>query len=96
MACVGEVTGGKANPLRMPGLVGALGLVSAVCGVYENATRALAALSAYDACWYNRSELARCAAEGHAVPRSKTGLTPAQYAALLKNATYADEATPHL
>ena len=34
-ACVGEVTGGKANPLRMPGLVGALGLVSAVCGVYE-------------------------------------------------------------
>jgi hypothetical protein len=32
---VGEVTGGKANPLRMPGLVGALGLVSAVCGVYE-------------------------------------------------------------
>ena len=67
-----------------------------VCGVYENATRALAALSAYDACWYKRSELARCAAEGHAVPRSKTGLTPAQYAALLKNATYADEATPHL
>ena len=34
-ACVGEVSGGKANPLRMPGRVGAVGLVSAVCGVYE-------------------------------------------------------------
>ena len=67
-----------------------------VCNVYENATRALAALSAYDACWYNRSELARCASEGHAVPRASTGLTDAQYAWLLKNATYADEATPHL
>ena len=35
VTCVGEVTGGKANPLRRPGLVGVLGLVSAVCGVYE-------------------------------------------------------------
>jgi len=34
-ACAGEVTGGNANPLRRPGLVGALGLVSALCGVYE-------------------------------------------------------------
>mmetsp|Transcript_449 Transcript_449/g.1721 ORF Transcript_449/g.1721 Transcript_449/m.1721 type:complete len:376 (-) Transcript_449:608-1735(-) len=34
-ACAGEVTGGSANPLRAPGLVGALGLVSALCGVYE-------------------------------------------------------------
>mgnify|MGYP001417997883 CR=1 FL=1 len=35
VACFGEVTGGAANPLRAPGLVGALGLVSALCGVYE-------------------------------------------------------------
>jgi hypothetical protein len=35
VACLGEVTGGSANPLRAPGLVGALGLVSAMCGVYE-------------------------------------------------------------
>jgi hypothetical protein len=35
VACLGEVTGGSFNPLRAPGLVGALGLVSALCGVYE-------------------------------------------------------------
>ena len=67
-----------------------------VCGVYENATRALAALSAYDPCWYSASELERCNGEGRAVPRERTALTPAQYAALLRNASYADAATPHL
>ena len=33
--CVGEVFGGEKNPLRAPAVVGALGMVSAVGGVYE-------------------------------------------------------------
>lgn len=64
--------------------------------MYENATRALEALSAYDDCWYNTSELVRCNAEGHGVRREHTALSETQYEWIRKNATYADEATPHL
>jgi|TARA_B110000977_G_scaffold179625_1_gene238356 hypothetical protein len=34
-ACVSEITGGTRNPLRKPKLVAGLGVVSALCGVYE-------------------------------------------------------------
>lgn len=66
------------------------------CRVYANVTMALESLSAYDPCWYNSSELQRCNAEGHHVPHEKTNLTRTQFAWLMKNATYADAATPHL
>ena len=66
------------------------------CRIYANATMALEALSAYDPCWYNTSELQKCNEAGHHVPFEKTNLTAAQFAALLRNASYADAATPHL
>ena len=66
------------------------------CRVYANVTMALESLSAYDGCWYNTSELQRCNAEGRHVPFEKTNLSRAQFDWLIKNATYADEATPHL
>ena len=57
---------------------------------------ALESLSSYDRCWYNTSELQRCNAGGHHVPLAKTNLTRTQFDWLLRNASYADEATPHL
>ena len=67
------------------------------CRVYRNATDAFEALGAYDPCWFATDELERCAAAGHAVPRARaTALSDAQYAALVKNMSYADAATPHL
>jgi hypothetical protein len=71
--------------------------VPAVAGrIYANATTALRALSAYDPCWYNTSELQRCNGEGHHVPRHLTNLTTTQWEWLMHNASYADAATPHL
>mmetsp|Transcript_50824 Transcript_50824/g.168356 ORF Transcript_50824/g.168356 Transcript_50824/m.168356 type:complete len:102 (+) Transcript_50824:476-781(+) len=66
------------------------------CRVYANATAALESLSAYDPCWYNSSELERCNRGGHHVPVEKTNLTRDQFDWLLRNASYADAATPHL
>ena len=48
------------------------------CRIYANATMALEALSAYDPCWYNTSELERCNAGGHHAPWEKTNLTKAR------------------
>uniref|UniRef100_A0A7S1WLF8 Uncharacterized protein n=1 Tax=Alexandrium catenella TaxID=2925 RepID=A0A7S1WLF8_ALECA len=69
---------------------------TACCGVFANATQGFEALSAFDSCWYGEQELQRCFSEGHVVPRSRTRLTEVQYRALLRNASYADLATPHL
>lgn len=66
------------------------------CRIYANATMALEALSAYDPCWHDTSELERCNAGGHHAPWEKTNLTKAQFDYLMRNASYADEATPHL
>eukprot|EP00300_Choanocystis_sp_HF-7_P027202 c32276_g1_i1.p1 GENE.c32276_g1_i1~~c32276_g1_i1.p1 ORF type:complete len:200 (+),score=35.98 c32276_g1_i1:68-667(+) len=66
------------------------------CGVFENTTMAYVALSAFDLCWYETDELQRCISEGHGVPRHMTKLTELQYGTLIRNASYADKATPHL
>lgn len=66
------------------------------CRVFVNSTDAYKALSAFDPCWTAKDELQSCFAAGHRVPRELTQLTKAQYDALIRNATYADKATPHL
>mmetsp|Transcript_166026 Transcript_166026/g.294107 ORF Transcript_166026/g.294107 Transcript_166026/m.294107 type:complete len:106 (+) Transcript_166026:1-318(+) len=66
------------------------------CRVFVNSTQAFEALSAFDLCWTERNELQSCFADGHVVPRHRTALNEAQYNALVRNATYADAATPHL
>ncbi|CAB9505564.1 expressed unknown protein [Seminavis robusta] len=66
------------------------------CRVFDNATQGYMALSAFDDCWYEKDELQTCFAQGHRVPQHLTNLSPKQYQALLRNATYADRATPHL
>eukprot|EP00747_Dinoflagellata_sp_TGD_P170391 gnl/TRDRNA2_/TRDRNA2_201831_c0_seq1.p1 gnl/TRDRNA2_/TRDRNA2_201831_c0~~gnl/TRDRNA2_/TRDRNA2_201831_c0_seq1.p1 ORF type:complete len:228 (+),score=20.84 gnl/TRDRNA2_/TRDRNA2_201831_c0_seq1:108-791(+) len=66
------------------------------CRVYANSTQAYEALSAFDSCWAAKNELETCFSTGHGIAREHTALTPAQYAALVRNATYADAATPHL
>eukprot|EP00927_Polykrikos_kofoidii_P023834 TRINITY_DN21818_c0_g1_i1.p1 TRINITY_DN21818_c0_g1~~TRINITY_DN21818_c0_g1_i1.p1 ORF type:complete len:230 (+),score=24.18 TRINITY_DN21818_c0_g1_i1:74-763(+) len=68
----------------------------ACCGIYANATQAFEGLSAFDTCWTEKDELQTCFRDGHLVPQMKTNLTLRQYRALIRNATYADAATPHL
>jgi len=66
------------------------------CRVFENTTQAFQALSAFDLCWAEHNELQSCFAEGHLVRQNRTALSAEQYRALVRNASYADAATPHL
>lgn len=67
-----------------------------VCPVFGDVLQAVDALTHYDDCLYMPNQLQRCYAEGRKVPSNRTVLTDAQYACLVRNATYADQATPDL
>lgn len=67
-----------------------------VCRVYANSTQAYKALAQFDSCWYEHDELQKCMKNGHRIPLRSTNLTARQYEMLLRNASYADQATPHL
>lgn len=91
-----EADAGMLNGFNHTGLPMISYFATECCGIFSNATQGFKALSTFDTCWFDRDELQRCFAQGSAVPRWRTQLSKQQYQALLRNASYADLATPHL